>query len=129
MPAPRADVDDVRIRRRDRDGADRASGLAVEDRHPVGAVVGRPPHAAVVESDVEHVRLACRAGRRARASRARGPDIAPAHLAELKRPVLWRALRLSRRRTCAGVKRRQLRGDGDDQNHRQGRERKWSAHE
>ena len=58
MPAPDADVDDVRVRRRDGDRADRARRLVVEERHPRRPVVGRAPHAAVVEAGVEHVRLA-----------------------------------------------------------------------
>ena len=77
-----ADVDDVRVRRRDGDRADRAGRLVVEQRHPVGAVVGRAPDAAVVEADVEDVRLAGDAGQRAGASGARRADVAPAHLAE-----------------------------------------------
>ena len=77
-----ADVDDVGVRRRDGDRADRAGRLVVEQRHPVGAVVGRSPDAAVVEAGVEHVRLAGDAGQRAGASGASRADVAPAHLAE-----------------------------------------------
>ena len=93
MPAPRPDVDDVRVRRRDGDRADRAGRLIVEQRHPVGAVVGRSPDAAVVEAGVEDVGLARNAGQRAGASGARRADVAPAHLAE--REVLGGG-----RRTC-----------------------------
>ena len=57
QPFAAADVDDVRVRRRDRDRADRAGRLVVEDRRPGAAVVGRLPHAAVDGADVEHVRL------------------------------------------------------------------------
>ena len=49
-------IDDVRIGRRDRDRADRTRRLIVEDRHPGSAVVGRLPHAAVVEADEEGIR-------------------------------------------------------------------------
>ena len=42
-----ADVDDVRIRWRQRDRADRAGRLVVEDRNPGASVVGRLPDAAV----------------------------------------------------------------------------------
>src|SRR5262245_52626972 len=51
-----ADVDDVRIGWRDGNGADRAGGLAVEDRFPVRAIICRAPHTAVVESGVDDVR-------------------------------------------------------------------------
>ena len=75
----RADVDDVRIGRRDGDRADRSGRLLVEQRLPVRAVVGRAPHAAVVEADVDDVRLARHAGHRARAAGARRSDLAPVH--------------------------------------------------
>ena len=75
-----ADVDDVGVRRRHRDGANRAGGLVVEERRPGGAVVGGAPDAAVVEADVEHVGLARRTGERPRASGPRGSDRAPMHL-------------------------------------------------
>src|SRR5215471_14720926 len=48
----RPDVNDVRIRRRDGDRADRAGRLTVEERLPGRAVVRRAPHAAVIETDV-----------------------------------------------------------------------------
>ncbi len=75
-----ADVDDVGVRRRHRDGADRAGGLVIEQRRPRRAEVRGAPHAAVIEADVEDVGLAGDAGERARASRARRTDRAPVHL-------------------------------------------------
>ena len=80
------DIDDVRVGRRHGDRADRAGGLVVEDRHPVGAVVGGAPHAAVVEADVEHVGLAGHAVEGARAPGAGRTDRAPVHVAiEIRR--------------------------------------------
>ncbi len=74
-----ADVDDVRIGRRDGDRADRSGRLAIEERLPVRAVVGRAPDAAVVEADVEDVRLARHAATaRARVRRASGRSAASA---------------------------------------------------
>ena len=52
-----ADIDDIGVRRRDRDVADRTGGRTVEDRMPRAAVVVRLPHAAVVDADVEHAGL------------------------------------------------------------------------
>ncbi len=74
-----ADVDDVRIRRRDGDRADRSGRLVVEERPPRRPVVGGAPHAAVVETDVEDVRLARHAVKRPGAARARRADLAPVH--------------------------------------------------
>ena len=51
-----ADVDDVRVRRRDRERADRLRRLLVEDRRPGAAGVVGLPDAAVVDADVEEVR-------------------------------------------------------------------------
>jgi hypothetical protein len=81
-PRTASDIDRIGIGRCDGDGADRAGGLVVEDRDPVGAVVGRPPHAAVVEAGVEGVGERGDARDRARASGAGGADLAPAHLRE-----------------------------------------------
>ena len=61
-PGATAHVDDVRVRWGDRDRTDRTCGLVVEQRHPVRAVVGAAPHAAVVEAGVEHARLRGHAG-------------------------------------------------------------------
>ena len=77
-----AHVDDVRIGRGDRDRADRAGGLVVEQRHPVGAVVGTAPHAAVVEAGIEHARLRGHAGEGAGPTGAHWPDGTPMERAE-----------------------------------------------
>src|SRR5438094_717923 len=78
-PGAAADVDDVRIGRRHRDRADRARVLAVEEWVPRRAIVGRPPDAAVVETDIGDVRLTRHAGDGAGATGARGADGAPVH--------------------------------------------------
>lgn len=52
-----AHVNDLGIRRGDRERADRLRRLSVEDRHPDAAVVGAFPHAAVIGGDIEDVRL------------------------------------------------------------------------
>ena len=77
-----ADVDDVGVRRRDGDGADRAARLVVEDRRPDAAGVVGPPDAAVVHADVEDVRLAGDADRGDGASAAERADAPPAQLLE-----------------------------------------------
>src|SRR5207237_7211145 len=71
------DVDDVAIGGRDGNGANRSGRLIVEDRLPRRTVVGGAPYAAVVEPDIEHVRLAGHAGERARAARAGAGDRPP----------------------------------------------------
>src|ERR1700757_4422092 len=73
-----ADVDDVRLRGRDRDGANRARRLIIKDGIPGTPEVGRLPYAAVHGSDVEDVRLAGNAGDGARATSAKRADVAPA---------------------------------------------------
>ena len=75
-------VNDIRIRRCDRDRADRAGRLIVEDRHPGAASIGCLPHTAVVHADVEDVRLVGYAGRRFGATAAERTDGPPAHLGE-----------------------------------------------
>ena len=79
QPLAAADVDDVGIGWRDRDRADRLRRLPVEERRPRQPVIGRLPDAAVVDADVEHVRLLRHAGRADRASAAVWADGAPAH--------------------------------------------------
>ena len=95
-PLAAADVDHVGVRRRDRDGPDRARRLVVEDRLPRAAVVGRLPDAAVDDADVEEPGPAGDAGRRLRAAGAERADAAPAHLAEeggVERPLRGRGPR------------------------------------
>ena len=52
------DVDDVGVRRRNRDVADRGNRVLVEDRRPGGAVVGGLPDAAGREADIDGRRVA-----------------------------------------------------------------------
>jgi len=78
----RSDVDDVGVRRGDGDGADRAGRLVVEQGHPIGAVVGGSPDAAVVETGIEGVGLGGDAGQRTGTSGTSRTDVAPAHLSE-----------------------------------------------
>ena len=66
QPLAASDVDRVGVRGRQRDRADRACRLVVEDGPPCASVVVGLPDAAVVHTDIEDVRLAgdaCRADR------------------------------------------------------------------
>ncbi len=92
------------IGRRDRDGADRAGRLVVEDRRPGPAVVGRLPDAAVHRADVEDVRLRRDAGRGLGPSAAERADVAPVQLGEqcrIDRPGRLRAPRTAPARVPA----------------------------
>ena len=93
-----ADVDDVGIRGRHRQRADRAGGLLVEDRQPGAAGVGGLPHAAVDDADVEGVRLARHAVERLGAAGAVRADVAPLHFAKQSRIEAGRPLGLTRPR-------------------------------
>src|SRR5262249_7629232 len=75
-----SDVDDVRIRWRDRDGADGLRRLIVENRRPGQAVVARFPDAAVVDADVEDIRLLDDARRADCPPAAKRSHVPPAHL-------------------------------------------------
>ena len=78
-----ADEDDVRDRLRDGDRADRrARDLAVGDRRPVLAAVGRLPQTAAGRAEVADLRLALHAGDRDRSAAAIGPDAAPPQAAQ-----------------------------------------------
>ena len=55
--------------------------MLIEDRRPRQPVVSRLPDAAVVDADVEHVRLLHDAGRADRSSAAKATDGAPSHVA------------------------------------------------
>ena len=110
-PSPRGDVDDVGVRGRDGDRADRARGLVVEDRAPDAAVVGRLPHAAVADADVEDVGLRRDAGDGAGAAGPVGADRAPAHLAE---ELLIEGLGLERGRGEKRCQEDQDRGAGEE---------------
>ena len=89
------DVNDIRCRGRDRDCADGAGRLLVEDGAPDAAVIRALPHATVVHADVKHVRLPRHADGRYRAPTPVRPDHSPAHLREGSRVG---ALRLQRAR-------------------------------
>ena len=84
-PFAAADVDDVRVRRRDRDRADRSGGLVVEDRRPRPPEVGRLPHPAVYRAGIEDVRLRRHAGDGFGPSAAERSDRTPAHFAKRAR--------------------------------------------
>src|SRR5579859_317679 len=72
-----SDIDNVRIRGRDGDGADGLRGLIIEDWRPGAAVVVGFPDAAIHLTHVENVWLAGHAAGGARAAAARGTDHAP----------------------------------------------------
>ena len=80
QPLARADVERLRRRGSDRDGADRLRRLAVEDRLPGSAVVVRAPDAAVADADIEDAGVTRRPGEGAGATAAEGADVAPVHL-------------------------------------------------
>ena len=73
----RAGVDQIGVRRRDGDRADRGDRLRVEHRRPRAARVGRFPHAAVHRAEIELVRPARHAADRVDASAAEWPERPP----------------------------------------------------
>ncbi len=73
-----AHIDDVGVGRRDRNGADRLSGLLVEDRCPRLPEVGRLPDPSVVDAYIEDVGLLGDAGRTDGSPAAEWADVAPA---------------------------------------------------
>ena len=73
-----ADVDDVRIRIRDGDGANRRHRLRIEDRQPGPPRVRRLPDAAADRAHVERVGLARHAADAVHAPAAEGTEHAPA---------------------------------------------------
>src|ERR1035437_5025535 len=77
QPLARSHIDDVRVRGRDLDCADRARRLFVEYRLPHAAIVGGLPDAAIHHAHVKHVRLAGNAGRGLRATAAERADVPP----------------------------------------------------
>ena len=84
-----ADVDHVRIRRRDRDRADgRDVGLAVGDVAPGLPAVRRLPHAAVHGAEVDDARMGV-AGDGVDASAAEWADESPAQCLESRRGRRW----------------------------------------
>ena len=71
------DVNDVRIRNRNRQRADRAGRLIIENRLPGAPVIGRLENAAIDLREIENVRLRRHAANRAHPSAAVRPDVAP----------------------------------------------------
>ena len=83
-----ADVDHARVRRRDRDGADRAGlHVAVGDRAPGDAAIVGLPDAAAGGAHVVDVRLTGNAGHRGDAAAAVRTDAAPAERLEQRRAI------------------------------------------
>ena len=74
---PAADIDHIRIRRRNGDGADRPRRLVIENRVPRATVIVRLPHSAVHLPHVKHAGLAGHAGGSAGASAAKWADHPP----------------------------------------------------
>ena len=70
-------INDVGVRRSDRDGSDRLGRLVIENRIPGAAVVVRFPDAAIHLGDIEHVGLAGHAGGRAGAPATEWTNHAP----------------------------------------------------
>ena len=89
----RADVDHVRIGRRDCEGADRSGRLLLENRRPDAAGIGGLPYAAIDDADIERVRLAWHAVERLRPARTMRSNVAPLHFAEQSRVECGRSLR------------------------------------
>ncbi len=78
-------IDDVRVRGRDRERADRirdAWNLTVGDVRPAQPVIGALPNAALNATEIEEIRLVRHAGNRDRAAADVRPDAAPLQLAD-----------------------------------------------
>ena len=84
-----ADVEDARIRRRNRERADGTGRLSVEDRRERVPRVDALPHAAAGGAEVERLGLVGNAGRRRRPAAAERPDEPPR---ERRSGVRWRRL-------------------------------------
>ena len=82
------DVDDVGVRRRDRERADRRDRLRVEHRRPRAARVHRFPDAAVDRAEVELVRPARDAAHRIDASAAERTEHPPTQT-RIETRVVW----------------------------------------
>ncbi len=82
QPFAAADVNNVRIRRRNFDCTDRASRLLIKDRLPGPPKVIGLPDPAIHGAYIEHVRLTRHARNRTRAPAAKRANIAPLHLVE-----------------------------------------------
>src|SRR5579862_1626932 len=81
---PAAHINNVGIGRRDGNRANRPRRLAIEKRLPSASEVRGLPDAAIHRSDVEDVWLAGNSRQGTCAAAAKWPDIAPAHLGELR---------------------------------------------
>src|SRR5262249_50099241 len=92
QPFTATNVQNIGIRRRHGDPADRPGRLIVEDRLPRAAGVGRLPDAAVNHPDVKGVRLARVPGSSFRPTRAERTDVAPLQIGEQHRIHLRRLL-------------------------------------
>jgi hypothetical protein len=77
QPLAAGGINNIRVRRRHRDGSYRPGGLVVKDRLPGAAVIVGLPDSAVAYANVKHAGLAGHAGDGARASATIGPDGAP----------------------------------------------------
>jgi hypothetical protein len=91
QPFPAADVHDVRVRRSERDRADRAGRLIVEDRDPGTSEVGGLPDTTVDDADVEDVRLIGNPGRGFGTASAMRANHSPTQCGEQLRVDLLRA--------------------------------------
>src|SRR4029079_5451246 len=78
----------------------RASRLAVEDRLPGSAGIGRLPDTAVAYPYIKRIRLARMSCRRPGAAGRVRPNVSPAHLGEQARVEL--VLHALERRACVG---------------------------
>ena len=78
-----AGVNDVRIGRSNRERADGAGGLVIEDRMPGAADIVRLPNAAVVRSHIEHIGLRGDARGGHGAAAAKRPDRPPAQAGKI----------------------------------------------
>src|ERR1700721_3716532 len=72
-------INDVRVRRSDGDGADRLRRLRIEDRRPGATVVIGFPYATVDSANVKDSRLTCDASECASAATSERADHTPAH--------------------------------------------------
>src|SRR5437660_12815109 len=88
------DVNDIGIRRRNRDRADGLSRLIIENRIPGSAIVVRLPHSTIHRAHVENVRFTRYAGNSARPAATKGPDHPPPHLLKQSWRILMRVRNL-----------------------------------
>ncbi len=79
---PAADIDDVGVRRRHFDGADRAAKISVRDIGPGLPAVCCAPYAATCRAEVIQVRLAAHAGHGGRSAAPEGTDASPVEAAQ-----------------------------------------------